>query len=56
VSSTSVTLTYAYANNELVGNGLVPESTLARDRSAVYTFPDRTRNEMHLVNLSAATG
>ena len=47
-AGTAVGLTYVYVNNDLVGNGLVPESTLARDRSAVHTFPDQTRNEMHL--------
>ena len=47
-------LSYAYANNDLVGNGLAPESLLARDRLAVYTFPDQTRNEMHLGNLRAS--
>jgi iron complex outermembrane recepter protein len=48
---TKLALGYIYANNELVGNGLLPESTLARDRSAVHTFPDQTRNQMHLGNL-----
>ena len=48
---TTLRLSYLYANNDLVGNGFVPESTLARDRSAVHTFPDQTRNEMHLGNL-----
>jgi outer membrane receptor protein involved in Fe transport len=47
---TDLALTYAYANNDLVGNGLAPESLLARDRRAVYTFPDETDNVMHLVN------
>jgi len=50
-SQTDLELTYIYANNNLTGNGLVPESTLAVDRSAVYTFPDQTKNIMHLVNL-----
>ena len=50
-AGTAVGLTYVYVNNDLVGNGLVPESTLARSRSAVYTFPDQTRNEMHLGNV-----
>lgn len=45
---TALGLTYAYVNNDLVGNGLAPESLLDRHRSAVYTFPDQTRNEMHL--------
>jgi iron complex outermembrane receptor protein len=44
-------LTYVYVNNDLVGNGLVPVGTLARDRSAVYTFPDQTQNVMHLGSL-----
>ena len=48
---TRVSLTYIYANNDLVGNGLAPTSTLARDRSAVHTFPDQTRNVMHLGHL-----
>jgi outer membrane receptor protein involved in Fe transport len=47
-ADTTLGLTYVYVNNDLVGNGLVPESTLTRSRSAVYTFPDQTRNEMHL--------
>ena len=50
-SQTDVELSYTFANNSLVGNGLAPESTLAEDRSAVYTFPDETRNLMNLVNL-----
>jgi iron complex outermembrane receptor protein len=50
-AQTDVELSYIYANNQLVGNGLVPESTLAIDRSAVYTFPDQTKNVMHLANL-----
>jgi iron complex outermembrane receptor protein len=50
-SQTDLELSYIYANNKLTGNGLVPESTLATDRSAVYTFPDQTKNIMHLVNL-----
>jgi iron complex outermembrane receptor protein len=50
-AESTVRLTYLYANNDLVGNGFVPESTLARDRTAVHTFPDQTRNLMHLGNL-----
>src|SRR5262245_4895440 len=50
-SRSDVELSYIYANNQLVGNALVPESTLTVDRSAVYTFPDRTKNVMHLANL-----
>jgi outer membrane receptor protein involved in Fe transport len=50
-TATDLELSYSWAGNDLVGNGLAPESLLARDRSAVYTFPDRTENTMHLVNL-----
>jgi outer membrane receptor protein involved in Fe transport len=48
---TRVSLSYVYVDNELTGNGLVPISTLARDRSFVHTFPDETQNRMHLGNL-----
>ena len=50
-AGTALGLTYVYVDNDLVGNGVVPERTLARDRSAVHTFPDQTRNEMHLGNV-----
>ena len=48
---TALHLNYIWADNDLIGNGLVPESTLERDRSAVHTFPDQTQNTMHLVHL-----
>src|SRR5262245_28119925 len=48
---TDVQLSYAFADNDLTGNGLAPESLLAQDRRAVYTFPDQNKNLMHLVNL-----
>jgi outer membrane receptor protein involved in Fe transport len=47
---TDLELNYIHANNDLTGNGLAPESLLARDRRAVYTFPDDTDSLMHLVN------
>ncbi|APH60243.1 TonB-dependent receptor [Granulibacter bethesdensis] len=34
-----------YANNILVGNGTTPVELLAADRSAVFTYPDQTRNK-----------
>jgi len=48
---TDVEVSYNYANNDLTGNGLAPETLLARDRRAAYTFPDETQNLMHLVNV-----
>ncbi|MDQ7072273.1 MAG: TonB-dependent receptor [Gammaproteobacteria bacterium] len=44
-------LSYTYANNDLIGNGFVPESHLTVDRNAVYTFPDQTENKMNFFNL-----
>jgi iron complex outermembrane recepter protein len=48
---TDIQATFVYANNDLIGNGLAPESLLAQDRRAVYTFPDLTSNLMYLGNL-----
>src|SRR5215470_14195030 len=45
---TDVELSYMFANNQLIGNALAPESLQAIARSAVYTFPDETRNLMNL--------
>src|SRR5262245_4776785 len=47
---TDAELTFAYANNGLTGNALAPESLIAEDRRAVFTFPDHTDNVMYLVN------
>jgi iron complex outermembrane recepter protein len=48
---TDVEVSYAFAQNDLTGNGLAPQSLLAQDRRAAYTFPDETDNLMHLVNI-----
>lgn len=40
------TLSLLGADNTLVGNGPLPESMLAQDRSQVYTLPDRTHNQL----------
>jgi outer membrane receptor protein involved in Fe transport len=48
---TDIDLSYTFADNDLIGNGFVPESHLAADRASVYTFPDQTKNSMHFVNL-----
>jgi outer membrane receptor protein involved in Fe transport len=47
---TDAALTFAYANNSLVGNGLAPQSLVNEDRRAVYTFPDETDNLVYLLN------
>lgn len=51
---TDLKLSYAYANTDLNGNGLVPESFARRDYDSVYTYPDNTKNESHMVNLEWA--
>jgi len=48
---TDAKLTYAFANTDLNGNGMVPESFLRRDRDSVYTYPDNTKNRSNFVNL-----
>ena len=34
------------ADNDLIGNGLLPETLLAVDRAQIYTRPDQTRNRL----------
>ncbi|BCM25309.1 TonB-dependent receptor [Methyloradius palustris] len=51
---TDLKLTYSYANTNLNGNGLQPESFLKRDYSSVFTYPDNTKNESNFVNLQLA--
>lgn len=50
---TDVTLTTAYANNSLTGNGLQEQRLLARDYASAYTKPDTTDNRSTLLNLTA---
>lgn len=44
------TVSLTYTNNYLTGNGPLPESRLASDRSAVFTHPDRFQPELWLVS------
>ncbi len=48
-SRAEVGVTGLYANTDLTGNGPAPVELLAADRSAVFTFPDTTRNELGFV-------
>jgi len=52
--STDVALTLAHADNDLIGNGLLPESLHDRDEDAIFTYPDQTENRSHLMALSAS--
>jgi iron complex outermembrane receptor protein len=49
-ASASVT----WAGNDLVGNGLVPQSFYGRRRSAIFTRPDRTRQQMLMLSLNGS--
>ncbi len=49
---TRVEFAWTHAANRLVGNGLAPESLLARSRDAVYTRPDESRPRLDFANLS----
>ena len=49
---THVDLHYQYTNSELIGNGASPIELLELDRSALFTGPDITSNDMQM--LSAA--
>lgn len=52
--STTVDLNVSHGDTELVGNGAVPVELLARERAAIFTSPDITRNFMQMVDLEAA--
>jgi iron complex outermembrane recepter protein len=47
-------LSFAYADTELRGNGPAPAELLAVDRSAVFTFPDITENNLAQVELEGS--
>ena len=50
-STTMLSLSGAYADNRLNGNGLQEQRFLARDYASVYTKPDETNNQSVFVNL-----
>ena len=52
--TTDMALTLAHADNDLIGNGLIPESMHQRSRQAIFTHPDQTENRSHLMALSAS--
>jgi iron complex outermembrane receptor protein len=56
VGDLSWSLSLTHADNDLIGNGPLPESMLARDRTQVYTRPDRTRTKMTLLGFNGTWG
>jgi outer membrane receptor protein involved in Fe transport len=51
-SRTALSITTAYADNTLNGNGLQEQRFLARDYASVYTKPDITNNRSPFLNIS----
>ncbi|PKI01259.1 TonB-dependent receptor [Glaciecola sp. 33A] len=55
-SDSQIDLTWLYVDNELLGNGAIPEALLEFEpRSAVYTHPDQTNNELNFITLNINT-
>lgn len=52
--TSDIDLSYTRADNDLIGNGFVPESHLDADRESVYTYPDQTENELSFFNLNGS--
>jgi outer membrane receptor protein involved in Fe transport len=50
----SIDASLTYADTELIGNGAAPIQLLELRRDAIFTRPDRTRNELALINLSGS--
>jgi len=50
-AKTDVSLTYAYADNRLLGNGLQDYRLLAENYASAYSVPDSTMNRSQAVNL-----
>ena len=50
-SNSTLELTINHGDTELIGNGPIPVELEAIDRSAIFTSPDITENDMYLLNL-----
>lgn len=49
-----VDVSLTYADTDLIGNGAAPIDLLELDRGAIFTRPDRTRNELAMLNVKAS--
>jgi iron complex outermembrane receptor protein len=45
-----VNVSFTGASNDLIGNGPAPEALLLEDRGAIFTYPDRTDNDVAMVS------
>ncbi len=53
--STKIDLSYLNVNNDMIGNGLLPQSFISSEgKEAIYTRPDQTRNYLNQFTLNAA--
>ena len=52
--STDFDLSVTHADNDLIGNELVPLEFFNQSRESVFTRPDQTLNKMTMVNLTAS--
>ena len=52
--ATTLNLSLTLADNKLLGNGALPIQLLNTERSAVFTHPDRTENNMTMANLRSS--
>ena len=50
-SDTQITVSMTAAANDMIGNGAAPVGLLDIERSAVFTFPDRTDNDLTLLTV-----
>lgn len=49
--SSTLDLNYQFGDTDLRGNGASPRGLVALDREQVFTAPDITENEMHMISL-----
>ncbi len=53
--STKIDISYLNANNDMIGNGLVPEEMMTSfGRETIYTRPDQTRNFLNQLTLNGS--
>jgi outer membrane receptor protein involved in Fe transport len=53
-ADTDLDLSITWADNDMTGNGVLPESMLEQRRDQIYTYPDNTKNELTMVTLNGS--
>ena len=49
-AASQASVSFTGASNDLIGNGPAPEALLLADRNAVFTYPDRTDNDVAMLS------